>query len=189
MFRLLVALSLLGAVVAALAGAGRSSGTRAQDGTPAAAGHPLVGSWEVVIDFEGAGAPELISLVTYTTDGVVLVANAGQLPGLPPASGLFFTEGHGAWTATGERTADASFRFLVLDQTGGLAGTSVTRTRIEVNPAGDAYGGTFALDTLTPEGNSMGAGRGTLRATRIGVESLGTPAATPVSWQRRVARN
>ena len=182
MHRILVSLSLLGAVVVGLAGIGRLSDSRAQVATPPPSGHPLVGSWEVVIAFEGDLAPELVSLVTYTTDGAVLVANAGQLPGLPPASGLFFTEGHGAWTATGERTADASFRFLVLDQTGGLAGTSVTRSTIGVSAAGDAYAGTFSLDTLTPEGNSMGAGAGTLRATRIGVEPLGTPGvATPIA--------
>ncbi len=179
--RLLVSLSLLIAVVVGLAGTGRLPNTGAQVATPGPAGHPLVGSWEVVIAFEGDLAPELVSLITYTSDGAVLVANAGQLPGLPPASGLFFTEGHGAWASTGERTAEASFRFLVLDQTGGLAGTSVTQTTIEVSPAGDAYAGTFSLDTLTPEGNSMGAGGGTLRATRIGVEPLGTPVATPVS--------
>ncbi len=181
MRRLVVPLSIVAVGLVGLAGPGLLADSRAQEATPTASGHPLVGSWEVVFAFEDGAGFQLSSLVTYTADGNVLVANAGQLPGLPPASGLFFTEGHGAWTATGERTADASFRFLVLDQTGGLAGTSIARMAIEIDPSGDGHAGSFTLDTVTPAGNSMGAGRGTLRATRIGVEPLGTPVGTPAA--------
>lgn len=169
------------AVALLLVAFGRLPATEAQTGTPVPDRHPLVGSWSVVLTFAGStgtGGPELPSLVTYTADGSVLVANAGQLPSsLPPASGLFFTEGHGTWLPTGERTADATFRFLVLNQTGGLASTSTVRTSVEVDAGSDAYAGSFTIDLISPSGNPTGTERGVFRATRIPVEPLGTPMA------------
>lgn len=143
--------------------------------------HPLVGSWLVAVTLEGQepGAPlptELTSLVTYFADGNVLVAKAGQLPPLPPGSGLFFTDGHGQWVTTGESTADATFVSLILDQTGGLSSTNTTRTSVEVDTTTDVYTGTFVIESESPTGNSVKAERGTFQATRIQEEPTGTPA-------------
>jgi len=154
---------------------------RAQEG--ATAGHPLVGSWLVVISFEGRdpGAPlplKLTSLVTFFADGNVLVANAGQLSPLPPGAGLFFTEGHGQWIATGENSADVTYNSLVLDQTGGLSSITTARTSVKVDATRNAYTGTFVIDSANPAGNATGTERGTLSATRIRVEPAGTPAAS-----------
>jgi hypothetical protein len=169
--------------VAGLFGMGQRAELSAQEATPMASGHPLVGSWNVTIAFEGTSTVKLPSLITYTAEGTVLVANAGQLPlSLSPASGLFFTEGHGTWRATGERTADATFVFLILDQTTGLAATSTTRTSVAVDASGNAYTGRFESDTISPSGNSMGSERGTVQATRIQVQPLGGQGvATPVA--------
>ena len=181
MRRIVVIISLL-AVVAALV-AGRGPGTDAQQVTPAAGAHPLVGSWEVLVTFEGQGPIEVTNLITFTREGSVLAASGGQLPSLPGvfASGLVLTEGHGAWVATGERTADATFRFLTLDQVGGIASTNTARMAVEVDPTGNALTGSFALDLVSPNDNPMGGGRGTLRAERIVVEPVGSPAATPAA--------
>ncbi len=179
MRRIVVTLSLL-AVVAALV-AGRQPGTGAHQGTPAAGEHPLVGSWEVLVAFEGEGPIEVTNLITFTDEGSILAASGGQLPSLPGvfATGMVLTEGHGAWAATGERTAEGTFRFLTLDQVGGIASTNTARMAVEVDPTGNALTGSFALDLVSPNGNSMGGGRGTLRAERIAVEPVATPAATP----------
>lgn len=127
---------------------------------------------------QAPGAPlpsELTSLITYFADGNVLVANAGQLPPLPPGSGLFFTEGHGQWVATGDTSAEASFVSLVLDQTGGLSSTKTARTTVEVDAAGDAYTGSSTLESTSSTGTAMGSQQVTVQATRIQVESNATP--------------
>lgn len=100
-----ILVSVIAMILAGLLAVGRLPIAGAQE-EPSTAGHPLVGSWLVGVKLEGQapGAPlpsELTSLITYFADGKVLVANAGQLPPLPPGSGLFFTEGHGQWVATG----------------------------------------------------------------------------------------
>ena len=123
---------------------------------------------------------ELTNLMTHTTDGIALVANAGELPSMPGwvGAGLFFTEGHGAWQATGERTVEVTFVFLTLNRAGSLISTNAARATLDVDAAGDAFTGTFALELVSPDGNPMGAHRGALRATRI--EAAPT-ASTPVS--------
>ncbi len=155
--------------------------TGAAPATPVAAGPPVTGSWDVGFALTSRPAVDVASLFTFGADGTLLVANVGQLPGsLPPGSGLFFTEGHGVWVASGERQIGATFRFLVIDQTAGIVNTGTVRLELKVDPSGNALDGSFALDLLSSEGNPTGTERGTLRATRIQVEPLGTPtAATP----------
>ena len=175
---------LVAALIFGLVAAGGGSATRAHDGTPTAAGHALVGSWQMTFAFASQTQPpvQLISLATYSSDGTVVVANGGQLPALPLGAGLFLTEGHGAWAPTGERTAAATFVFVMLDQGGGLASINTARTTLEVDAAGDAYAGAFTLDMVTPRGTPFApqAG-GTFTATRIRVEPMGSPAAgTPI---------
>src|SRR5918994_191283 len=136
----------------ALLAAPQLSVSRAQD----LAGHGLVGTWMVSVSLEGQGpgapvSPEVTSLVTYFADGNVLVANAGQLPPLPPGSGLFFTEGHGRWVATSDTAATASYVSLALDQAGGLSSTNTTQATVEVDTTGD---------TISPRGERKKKVRG-----------------------------
>lgn len=145
------------------------------------AGHPLVGSWLVVISLEGQdpGVPlpsALTSLIMFFADGNVLVANAGQLSLLPPASGLFFREGHGQWVAMGDASADVTYDSLVLDQTGGLSSITITRTSVAVDTTGNGYAGSLVIESANPAGNVTGTEHGTLSATRIRVEPASTPA-------------
>lgn len=162
---------------------GLGTGVGASQATPPPVGHPLVGSWQVEVSFEGIGPLTITNLITFGADGTVLAASGGQLPTLPAVAGtgLVLTEGHGAWVATGGRRADATFRYLTLDQTGGISSTNNARMAIEVDPTGDAYVGTFVLDLTSPNGNPMGSGQGSLRAERIEVEPLSTPVATPAA--------
>ncbi len=190
MRRLAVPVAVLAVTIVGLLAGRGLPGARAHDGTPIPTagtpipvGHPLVGSWRVTFAFEAQNQPpvELISLATYTSDGTLVVANAGQMPSLPLGAGLFLTEGHGAWVPTGERAADATFVFVMLDQSGGLASINTARTSLEVNATGDAYVGTFTLDMVEPEGNPFAPpARGTFEAIRIQVEPPGISfAATP----------
>lgn len=179
MHRLSILVSVVALVLAGSLAIGHLPVSRAQE-QPSTSGHPLVGSWLVNVSVEdqapGAGLPsDVSSLVTYFADGNVLVANAGQLPPLPPGSGLFFTEGHGQWVATGERSADASFVSLVLDQTGGLSSTNTAGTTVEVDPAGNAYAGSISIESTSSTGRPMGAQQANVEATRIQVSPIGTP--------------
>jgi hypothetical protein len=176
-----VIVSIVAVVLVGLLGPGRLTGLRAQEATPASGNHPLVGSWEVQLAFEGQGPVELTNLITFGGEGVVLAASGGQLPGVPAVfgSGLVLTEGHGAWEATGERGAVATFRFLTLDQVGGISSTNTASMTVEIDAGGDAFAGSFALDSVSPDGNPMGSGRGTLRAVRIGIEPMASPVASP----------
>ncbi len=170
-------------VVAAVMAAAWLPALGAGQGTAGEARHPLVGSWEVLISYEGATAIEVTNLATFGADGTLLVASAGQLPNIPGVfgTGLVLTEGHGAWAATGERTADVTYRSLTLDQTGSISSTNIARMSLAVDPSGDAYSGTCSLELISPNGNSMGSGTGTVRAERIAVEPPATPVATPAA--------
>lgn len=179
MRRISILVSVVALVIAGSLAVGRLPTTRAQQ-QPATAGHPLVGSWLVSVSVEGrapgAGLPsDVTSLVTYFGDGNVLVANAGQLPPLPPGSGLFFTEGHGQWVATGNSSAESSFVSLVLDQTGGLSSTNTAGTTVEVDASGNAYAGQFTIESTSSTGSAMGAQQASVEATRIQVAPAGTP--------------
>ena len=183
MRRLALPVSILVVVLLALLAVGGQPGTTAREGTPTAAGHPLVGSWQIRFAFETQGGPpiQLTNLATFSSDGTLVVANGGQLPTLMTGAGLYLTEGHGAWEPTGERAADAAYVFILLDQSGGLASINTARIALEVDPSGDAYSGSFTLDMTTGEGTQFApTARGTFTATRIRVEPMATPgAATP----------
>lgn len=171
--------SVVAVILVSLFAVGRVGLTGAQEEQSLAA-HPLVGSWLVSVtlrdqDPGAALPPELTSLITYFADGNVLVANAGQLPPLPPGSGLFFTEGHGNWVATGETSAEALYVSLVLDQTGGLSSTNTGSVTVEVDAAGNTYTGSFTIDATSTTGNTTGVQQATVEATRIQVEPTGTP--------------
>lgn len=105
MRRLALVVSLLALVIAGLVGTGRQPFAGAQEGTPAR-DHSLVGAWLLTISSTGetAGAALPVnqtSLVTFFADGNVIVANAGQLPLLPPPRACSSPPG----TATGSRPA------------------------------------------------------------------------------------
>jgi hypothetical protein len=170
---------LVAVVLVSLLAIGRAGLTGAQEEQSLAA-HPLVGSWLVSVTLQGqepgaALPPEVTSLITDFADGNVLVANAGQLPPLPPGSGLFFTEGHGSWVATGEGSAEAIHVSLVLDQTGALSNTNTGSASVEVDATGDAYTGSLTIESTSAIGNVAGVRQATVEATRIQLESAGTP--------------
>ncbi len=154
---------------------------RAQDGTPTA-DHSLVGAWLVTISSTGENAGAVLpaqqtSLVSFFADGNLLVANAGQLPLLPPGSGLFFTGGHGQWTATGTDTVDATFVFLVIDQTGGVSSANYGTMTVTLDASGNTLAGDLTINAISENGNPTGSQAGTIEAVRIKAGPVSTPEA------------
>jgi hypothetical protein len=167
-----------------LVAASRATGGQAHEGTPGPAPHPLVGSWRMTGEFaeQGTGQPvgAVDSIITFTADGNVLVANPIQLPDVPASAGLFFTEGQGAWQATGARGGDVTFVYLTLDQTGHLATTNIVRLQVETDVAGSVAIGEFVLDSISESSGPFSPQpRGTFEATRIEVVPIDAPLATP----------
>ena len=161
--------------------AARLPAATARQETAPPAGHPLVGSWKVTVSFDGQPPLVLPNLATYTSDGTAVIAAPPQLPETPGSTTPrdFFSPGHGTWVATGERTADLQFIFLVTDRGGNLASTNTVRATLELDATGDAYTGTFVLEIVDPAGRGPAPLTGTLRGSRIRVEPLapvGTPA-------------
>jgi hypothetical protein len=93
--------------------------------------------------------------------------------------------GHGSWVATGERTIDMTFVFLLSDTAGTDLGTRTIRGTLELDAAGDGWSGTYTATVADPSGEILRVSEGSVEATRVAVEpmeSLGTPAAdTPAS--------
>jgi hypothetical protein len=144
-----------------------------QEATPAppAETHPLVGSWRVEVTVDGNPPLALPNLASFTADGVAVVSAPPLLPELPgsPARDAFST-GHGAWRATGPDTARVTFAFLVVGPGGVLASVNTVRGDLAVDPDGNAYAGAFTLAIDDADGNRIGAGSGSWRATRIAAE-------------------
>lgn len=107
------------------------------------------------------------SLITLFSDGNVIMANAGQLPLLPPTSGLYVTAAHGVWTPSGSDSADVTFMFLVIDQAGGLSSVNSGTMHLTLDSSGDRFSGSLAIGAVSTSGNPTGAQEGTVESTRI----------------------
>lgn len=129
--------------------------TTAQDATPAAlTEHPLVGTWTLAI--EGEEYPSTLDV--FSADGTYV--EASSIDGF----------GAGAWEATGENTANLTFRVIHVD------GTAVIRATLEVAPDGQSLTATYTVETIAPDGTSSGElGPGTAEGTKVTVEPPGTP--------------
>jgi hypothetical protein len=96
----------------------------AADGTPTAStSHPLVGSWDVEITRTGDTPTETV-LVTFAADGTVIATDA---------EGLTW---HGAWIATGPRSADYSYVTLGSER---MPDGAIFFGQAEVEDSGDTF--------------------------------------------------
>ena len=159
----------VGAAALAAAGVGRRSAA-AREATPATAGHPLVGTWRVTVD-DPAQSP---ILSTYTADGTYADGNVPVSPAPPGAPHRleFFGSGHGAWVATGERTAAVALEILRADEHGTRLPAFSTRGTVELDDTLDAYRGTWTVDLVEASGTVVETFHVTSRATRMRVEAM-----------------
>jgi hypothetical protein len=166
MFRSLVVLLFAGALWMSLG----APPARAQEDDSSPANHPLVGSWFVRVEVDGNPPLELPNLVSFTADGVVLVAAPTLLPEVPGAgTENLFSSGHGAWMAAGPAAADVRFAFLVVDEQGRLASLNVIDGRLHVGDDGESYTGEYTLVIHPAAGATQSPVSGTWAATRIAV--------------------
>ena len=169
---------LLALVVIGPVSPGRSSAApHRQDGTPVAAGHPLVGTW--IVDETrppNGGPPVATAVATFFADGNALITGFGD--GERSLQGV--------WSAAGERGATFTVVGLVVGR-GGEPDGSLRRIRasVEVVAAGDAFTAAYTFETLNPDGTVGFTYMGPLAGTRVRAEPpepLATPAAgTPVA--------
>lgn len=159
--------------------------TTAQEGTSATAGDGFVGAWWFT-DLT-LGIP---SLGTFTADGNVILSN---LPTEPVFEGadfeiLLLSGGHGVWQATGENTADFTFTYLYVSETGEFQSSTTISGTMELGPDGRTLSGEYAFQVSQPDGMIVHADRAAIEATRIVILPMdelappdGTPGATPAA--------
>lgn len=152
-------------------------GASAQDATPAAGGG-FVGAWHLTTSTP-FGASQ--SLITLTSDGTVHFSDRPVFPGGEGFPVTFFSAGHGSWEQTGPDTAAATWVFFMTDGEGNFLGVITDSAEMTLDADGASWSGPFSSSTADPAGNVLFVGGGTVEATRITVQPLATPAATPAA--------
>ena len=151
--------------------------TGAQPGTPDA-GPGFVGAWRLT-SATPAGASQ--GLLTLMADGTVVFSGRPVAPtgGEPPV--VFIGTGNGAWEQTGPTTAAASFVVFITDGEGNFMWVVTDSVEMTLDPDGTSWSGPYSSTTADPSGNVLSIAPGTAEATRITVQPLATPAATPAA--------
>ena len=182
MRRVPVLLSVLAVMLLGLTAAARGAATAAQEGTPAADGPDLAGSWRVVLTF--ADGRTVLSLGTYGADGTAVSSGLPAMaapPGAPPGV-VFSSLAHGAWEATGPDTANITVVHLRANQEGQPLGTLTGRFAVTLDADGQTYRGDVESVLADPSGTEVVRFTGTVQATRMAAEAPGTPeAGTPAA--------
>jgi len=137
----------------------------AKDDSQATADHPFVGAWVIDADLTDPSAPDQILLVG---PGGILVD-----------AGLDFSS-YGAWTPSGDHTADVTFYVAAGDAETGFLGFQTIRSSVEVAEDGQSFSGTYTSEfpAAMLEGSGMAAGEygpGEVTGQRIDVEPMGEP--------------
>lgn len=126
----------------------------------------FAGSWEGVLTPEEGGPPPFRILFTFGADGTVVVSDAG-----PPTPQNNSAE-HGAWERTGNNEFTIIYKQFLFTNTGDLDGTFKGRVRFRLNKHGNEINGVVKVNIYDPAGNEVIAGAGTIKCTKIKVESL-----------------
>ena len=156
---ILLALSvLLSALVLSVGTGGWPTSVGAQS-----AAQSIVGSWLIVQPQSGVPgrAPGAPNLITFTSDGTVLVTSALGT----------FSSGNGTWNRTGDRTVAETHIFIRRNAAGDFIGTAKVRQTITLNATFDGFTGSATTDWLDAEGKVVQSFKPTTQATRIRVES------------------
>ena len=139
-------------------------GVVAQDESTSMAGHPMMGTW--LIEPTTAEPPELFF---------------ASADGIAASTGVEGT-GFGSWTATGDRTADATVWFPMVDPQAGFLGMATMRASVEASEDGQSFAGTYTVEPPAAMAEAMGwpvgeLGPGDVSGVRIVVEPMGEPVA------------
>ncbi len=126
----------------------------------------FTGSWEGVFTPEEGGPPPFRILFTFGAEGTVVVSDAG-----PPTPQNNTTE-HGAWERTGNNEFTIIYKQFLFNNAGELDSTFKGRVRFKLNRRGTEIHGVVKANIYDPAGNEVLAGAGTIKCTKIKVESL-----------------
>jgi hypothetical protein len=150
----------------------------AQVATPSTGSNSFVGAWRLTT-ITPFGPSQ--SLITFTSDGTVIFSDRPSLPGDVGFPVSFISAAHGAWEATGPDTASATFVEFVTDGEGNFLVIVTDSIEVTLSADGDTFSGQFSSVSTDPAGNVLYVGGGTVEATRITVQPLATPLATPAN--------
>jgi plastocyanin len=157
----------VGPVGSAAAGGQSDSGT---SGETAEGGGDPAGAWQVSFETDADG--ELVprqALLTLHADGTL--ASALAIDGLLPAQpGVTVGPGHGAWESDDDGAFTLTSVALLLDPTGGFAGTLTFQGTGQLD-GDDTYLGACGIEALSPDGAVVARGGGETQGTRIAVDS------------------
>ena len=160
MRRLPAAVSVL--VISLLAIGGSASVALAQDASPMpTATSPLVGAWLIDIDGDPNTDP---TQGIFHADGSYIQTDQGANVAV------------GAWESTGPSTADLTFAWYGVDQSG-VDGSTTVRVTVTVGPDGQSLTAVYTLEFSRPGLPTGQMGPGTATGTRVAVEPMGTPVA------------
>ena len=163
-------------VIAVLALGSVPFGAGAQSSSPAPAGQGFVGAWHLATETP-FGASQ--SLITLSGDGTVMFSDRPVYPGSAGFPSTHFSAGHGSWEQTGPTTAAATWMIFMTDGDGNFLGIVTDSAELTLGPDADSWSGPFSSSTADPTGAVLYVGGGTGQATRIAVQPLATPAASP----------
>jgi hypothetical protein len=152
--------------------------TAAQSGTPAATAQGFVGAWRLSTETP-FGANQ--TLLTLMADGTVLFSARPVYPGAEGFPVTFISAGHGAWEQTGPTTAAATFVVFITDGEGNFLAVVTDSVEMTLGADGNAWSGPYSSTTADPSGKVLNVSPGMAEATRITVQPLATPAATPAA--------
>ena len=131
--------------------------------------HPVIGSWELrpmSADFPISG----ILLAVFTPEGGFLQSQSTNQGYREPTSPV----GIGAWTATGERTADLTY-WVMLDDLGDYL---IVWMRIDVAPDGRTFYAAVFAEIMAGNGSVSPGQQGSIMGVRLAVEPF-PPGALP----------
>jgi hypothetical protein len=150
-------------------------GASAQNESPPATGQGFVGAWRLTSE-NPSGTSQ--SLLTLMGDGTVVFSPRPAVPaGEPPV--VFISTGHGTWEPTGPDTAAASFTVFLTDGEGNFLWVVTDSVEMTLGPGGDTWSGPYTSTTADPSGTVLGSSPGEAAATRITLQPLATPEASP----------
>lgn len=145
----------------ALAAGVMAAPVAAQDGSMAE--HPFVGAW--IIDPTPQDPSDPPDLFTVAAGGTVTSASSDGI-------------GSGAWSASGDHSADVTFVVPSVDPEAGFMGLLTVRASVDVADDGASFSGTYTLEFPAAVSEAFGmpageVGPGEVTGQRVSVEPMG----------------
>ena len=122
-----------------------NNGTAGKDTQPPAQGQPLVGTWEVILQFgpcPNVPPVPVPALHTYSSDGTMEEVSGGT---------LFRSDALGSWEHVRDHQYAARYKFFVFNPAGVRIFTEVVTSQIELQ-GNDSFHAAATFDLFGPDG-------------------------------------